>query len=689
MNDKTISLCLSYANYKNPDYQILFRIADYNPNTDTIYAIPFSDEKYADTPKMIGAHPKELTSNMTVFRKWDYDIDDPSKTRSYEYNANIYEVIYPAELCDIEYSDTTNRRKVLCQGFSINDNVSDNILIAIGKNGTHNAVLYCRKRNLRKIKDGFYAISSNTNDMLHSTHFLNEYDISDSNIINSSNCNISLPNGKKAPIRYFYNSTNLPESTGIFHTIDFIKYIPAFISNYFRKNKSILQFSSNDIRKIVNIIESIFDNKEYIDDFFKYAGYSNEMLSELLLKYKQAIIDNLLENSSIDEIIQQCLLKDPQIYERYITLVKEAWLSEKSEEKERILVEIKALKNQYEKLKTDIISKATEEQLLNAEIEKAQKDLTSQREQLTKIKEDIELELKEFSNNIVHNTALCSIAQSVCRPSDENKSTPVNLITLEPNAIDENEELDDYDDFQDALADNLIAIGYDGTVSDEMAQLISYSISAQLPILLTANEDEIAKCIAAMFSTFVSVINIGIGIDTSDIISSVKGQSNKVILIHGAFSGLSAEFFNSIRYHLTDDGYVLLFSLDSIDAGSIPKTIYEKSMYLECGSGFLFPQKSKIKSYNTKHTIFEKEYSKEDFLIQRKKLDSFVDNGIINSVAASNYAKYMVDIRCNIKKDWLVLLQICVQAKAGYKSDTLKDILTQMDIDVDFINHYF
>lgn len=688
MNDTKISLCLTYPNYNNPDYHILFRVADYYPDDDKLFAVPFYEEKYGETPKRIGANPRDIYPGMTVLREWEYDAEDPGRTRSYSYDGNIFEIIFPEEFSEIPYSDTNEIRRVLCEGFSMDDNVSDNILIAIGKSGSHNAFLFCRKRDLKKVRNGVFAVSSNTRDMLHSVHYLEEYDIVDANIIDSSACRISLPNGYKAPVRYFYNSTVLPDRIGIFHPIAFSKYVPTFVSNYIKKNKSTLQFSLNDIRRITDVLEVILNDHEYISDFFAITGFTDAQLQDLLPKYKQIIVESLLGDEAIDAILQRCLTQDPAMHERFMELVKAAWLEEKSEEKQQILDELAELKKTYAECEADLLVKKEQKDAISSEISAIKNNIASKKEELVKIQADIENELKEFADSVVHSTALCAVAQSAIG-NGSNKQKVIDFFTIETGASGDKEQITDYDDFQEALADNLITIGYDDTVADAMAQLISYSVSAQLPILVTSNEDEIAKCIAAMYGTDVSVVNIGSGMNAVDYIPVIENKNdNMVILVNGAFSGFSLEHFNAIRYHFANAGYVVLFSLDGADTSLIPKAVYEKAMFLDSGYGYSFPTAEELTCYSAHYSIFIKTYSKEDLYKQKKKLNPFVDAGIISSVAASKYANFMVDIECDIHKDWLLLLQLCVQAKANYKTEQMRDWLSKSGIDIDILNNY-
>ena len=688
MNDTKISLCLTYPNYNNPDYNILFRIADYYPDDDKLLAVPFYEEEYGETPKRIGANPRDIYPGMTALREWEYDAEDPGRTRSYSYDGTVYEMIFPEELSEVPYSDTNEIRRILCEGFSMDDNISDNILIAIGKSGSHNAFLLCRKRDLKKVRDGVFAVSSNTRDMLHSVHYLEEYDIVDADIIDSSACHISLPSGYKAPVRYFYNSTVLPDRIGIFHPIAFSKYVPTFVSNYIKKNKSTLQFSLNDIRKITDVLEVILNDNEYIRDFFAITGFTDAQLKELLPKYRQIIVESLLGDSTIDAILQRCLTQDPSMHERFVELVRIAWLEEKSQEKQQILDEIAELKKTCTECEADLLTKKEQRDAISSEVSSLETAVATRKEELIKIQADIETELKNFSDNIVHSTALCAVAQSAIG-NGTAKQKAIDFFTIETGASGDKEQITDYDDFQEALADNLITIGYDDTVADAMAQLISHSVSAQLPILVTSNEDEIAKCIAAMYGTDVSVVNIGSGMNSADYIPIVENKSdNMVILVNGAFSGFSLEHFNAIRYHFANAGYVVLFSLDGADTSLIPKTVYEKAMFLDSSCGYSFPTGEELTCYSVHYSIFIKAYSKEELCKQKKKLNPFIDSGIISTVAASKYAGFMVDIECDLHKDWLLLLQLCVQAKANHKTEQMRDWLSENSVDIDILNNY-
>ena len=86
MDEKMISLCISYPSWGDPERQMLFRIADYYPEEDTMYSVPFDDPEYADEAKRIGFHPRDAYPYMAELREWEYAVDDSNKTYSYLYS---------------------------------------------------------------------------------------------------------------------------------------------------------------------------------------------------------------------------------------------------------------------------------------------------------------------------------------------------------------------------------------------------------------------------------------------------------------------------------------------------------------------------------------------------------------------------------------------------------------------------
>lgn len=689
MDDKMISLCISYPSWGDSDRQMLFRIADYYPEEDTMYQVPFDDPEYADGAKRIGFHPRDAYPYMTELREWEDAVDDSNKTYSYLYSKNIYEIVFLPELENVEYTNASAIRKVLTGGFTLDESISENLLLIIGQTGTHYAVLQCRKKDLRRTSGNVYAFASDIRDMIHATHYLKEYDILDSQIISTDNQYISLTDGKAAT-RYFYNSTTLPDSVGIFHIVDFSRYIPLFITNYIKKNKEIAQFSSNEIRKIADLLEVIFADQKHREDFFLCTGFTSEKLEELLPQYKSLLAELLLNDSSVETIIKHALLEDEAVWLRCVELVRTNWMKEQDAERTRIQGELQALTREKEELDAAIAENAKKKQELETDIVAFEEQLAAKKAEFKKIQADIEAELAAFSDNIVHSTAVCAAAQKVLSGRGTSTHKEADIVIITPVTTDKNDTLDDRDDFQEALADNLMSIGYDEDVVDAMAQLITYSMTSQLPILLSGNEDDISQCISAMFGNAVVTLNISNGNKPTDYIEVLQSslENNSVILVNGAFSGMSVEHFNAIKYHFAEKGCVVLFSLDGIEVEMLPKAVFEKSMFLDCHQKITSYTFAALKGYKVNLTDLSSTVSGAEVGEQLQKLEPFITSGVINRLVAVNYAKFMAEIDCNIKKDWLAVLQICVYAKSTHKTETLIEVFDEMGIEFEELQYY-
>lgn len=61
MDEKVISLCISYPSWGDPERQMLFRIADYYPEEDAMYSVQFDDPEYVDEAKESGSIPETHT----------------------------------------------------------------------------------------------------------------------------------------------------------------------------------------------------------------------------------------------------------------------------------------------------------------------------------------------------------------------------------------------------------------------------------------------------------------------------------------------------------------------------------------------------------------------------------------------------------------------------------------------------
>lgn len=688
MDDISISLCVSYPHRFYEDKYVLFRIADFNPETGKLIEISSDENGGFNGPKIIGARPSDVRANMAVLRKWTYDVEDTRKTISFENDGTVYEVIRPTELSGIDYSNPAEIRRKLFEGITIDDNCSDEFLIVIGRNGTHNAVISCHKRDLKPVGDSRYAVPTNTQDMLHSLLCFDEYGITDDNIIASANDNISLPSGTKAPIRYFYNSITLPERVAVFRLFNIDKFIAQYISNFTKKNKTLSDFSSGEIKKIVSLIEQILDDENAINEYYVNTGYNSSRLAEEIPKYSQIIVDSILNESQSDCLLQSCLLNSEDVLNKCIEIVRKQWLQEKNQEQQCVIDKINELVAKQETINYELSASLTEKENLSKQICQLQQLLDAKNDELLKVQSEIEHELLDFSSDVVRSTALCSVIKAMgCGATSRSK------IEKETHLYDFSEQdtlISDTDDFQDYLSENLEAVGYDAQAAMEMSQLLTHCIANRLPVLLSTNETQIAECVAAMFSSSVTILNADGSTTFSDISEQISNLKNTdtVFLIKGAFSGMSSLLFEAIYECSHRIHTIFMFSLNGAESYLLPQNVLEKSLFLDCDYGLDYVQPKTLKGFKVDFSVLTKIYDEQDVAKQKEKLTPYIKACIISNVAANNYAKFMVDIVCNINKDRLALLQLCIMANSKQKNELLQSLFDEANISVPQLSNY-
>ena len=104
MSDMNYSLCATFPLRNRPDKFVFFRLADFNPETGEYSSVEPTEGSFEIDPKIIGANPAEVVSNITQVRKWKFDEDygyEKRRTISYTHE----EVAHPktSPLCHKVY----------------------------------------------------------------------------------------------------------------------------------------------------------------------------------------------------------------------------------------------------------------------------------------------------------------------------------------------------------------------------------------------------------------------------------------------------------------------------------------------------------------------------------------------------------------------------------------------------------
>lgn len=689
MDEMRYSLGLTYPLKNDPDRVAFFRAADYDMYSDELIQINVFEEQFGTETKIIGSRPNEAKLNMASLRQWKYESSDSTRTISFDFEKNIFEVVFLSELENIEYSDSEKIRMTLHTGFYLDKNVSQNLLFVIGKTSSHYAVIHCPKSKLR-FNGEKYCIPRDISDMLHALHCLDEFDIRISEVISTEDVNIHLSDGSRAATRYFYKHTKLPDSIGSFKLYNLNEYIPQYVSKYLKKSKDLSSLNKNDIRKIVDVIKASLLDEEFANDFFENTGYKWTELKTRLVEFDHKLESTFSREDSMDAIICDFLLGFDDIKSNCYNVAREKWLSEAEEQRATVKNELEEMKEEIGQLEKEIAKKkqtAENYAISIQELEEQEKSLSSD---LMKIQNDIENELSMFTDNVVHNTAICAIASKF---NAIGNSTSTKYLMCQDNYKYSPTEIviEDIGDYEEYLSDNLIECGYNEHRAVEMAGLISFAVNNSMPIIVKNHGVFVARSIAAMYGeNNAYIININqINYDFAALrteICETKTHAQKLVLyINGAFDTINSRVFNDIcTLMLCGQANIIpIFTLEGIDIEILPSDIWDKGVYLDCVSAISYKGKNIISSYKTLDDIAE-DYSQEEVTAKMKLLRPYKE--ILSNFAAIHYAKYMVDINSDIKSDWLLLLQLYVQAISKEKAEFVIEEFEKAGVDSKIIN---
>lgn len=688
MNDKNYSLCAAYPLRNNPDKLMFFRLADYNNYSKEFMPILCEGWGSEAEPKIIGAKPMEVRENLTEVREWKYNDDNRGHTMSFRKDISFYELVFLKELSGVSYNNKNKIREILLSGFWVDANTSSDLLIVIGETSSRYSVIHCTKSKLKSLGAGLYSFSDNVSDMLHVIHYLCEYDILKKDIIDTEDLRLTTVDGTTAPTRYFYRYSELPESNGKFRLFEVDTYIPQYISRYLRKNKEIAELGNTDIRKIADLIQMILENREYLAEYFATTGYTQEQLEGQLSNYSSAILSGLLSDQEIDETIRTTLFNSEKIRSACLEVARSEWFNMKSEEKEQLLKEIVELSDEKEKIEHENSEALSYVTLLEEERTQLDAEIAEKTDELNKIRADIQNELKEFSENIVHSVALSTVVRTYSSP-DTNKKNAIErslIFNQSFDVVEVNEELADKADFEEALSDNIEGIGYKTEDAVDISQLISFCISNKCPLLVCNSGEKLANAVSATLGVSnTHIINVPSGFSDldglrSDLKDTITGSPVTVFYVTGVFDGYNTGVYNTLHFIAKESANIVLFivALDGIDISILPRTIWESAMFLDDNLVIQYAEESSPTMHYGEACVFDISYGKKEMKEKMKELSPYAD--LIDKRACIQLAKFLVEMGESINNSAIGLQQLLVFAQAKGNADSVCEKLRNAPI---------
>ena len=329
-----------------------------------------------------------------------------------------------------------------------------------------------------------------------------------------------------------------------------------------------INFNANESEKSEEIAE-LNKRIQNLDDVIRlrnaeaekrYSEYEAKIAE--LERSKKYAEDILIAN----DVEMTRLLEINKEYEEKATVKNEATML--SSEKETLLTEIKHLEERKNELANDV-----------KQIEEEHTQLIAKRIQLQNKLDD---EIRRFSDDFAHSTAISAIIQKLNQTSTAKGSAASILIEMPENDILNATHEEDLLLVTDILADNLFVAGIQKN-NDELAKvLISTIIGKGNFIIYGSGQENIADAVSlALFAECAA--HVVLPTDISDIpyfINEINGIQRSVVYIENALDSFSGRLCNSLIRHCKDK--IFVFAVNDQDSlrsikGSF---VFEKCLYL-------------------------------------------------------------------------------------------------------------
>lgn len=393
-------------------------------------------------------------------------------------------------------------------------------------------------------------------------------------------------------------------------------------------------------------------------------------LEEFMNQAETCLNGEDLDNSTLSAIIS----KNPELTNNCKELLKEEWNKEHEETIKHANEELKEIQDEFN------IRKG-ENEALNLKLEEIQKSIKENE----KLAEDVEIQVEQKIEEARNKAADFISQMAFVRPQVDNgtanrESGALDWIITE-NEFDFQGTIDDVDTFEEELAENIIRSGYEDNTSIEMAQVISFCIINDLPIVVREHAKVIADCVSGVLGNngiFEICIPIT-GIDNKSISRMFEMAFEKgynTILVHGVFDGYSNSTFNSIlrQMRVKNHEICVILSIQGINPGMLSSDIWNHSFYIDGDYAFQGLKREKLFSFNLS-TKLERDIDDDEYKQKWKSLKSIDYN--LSNTSKSNYSKYLAIYGLTIGTSMAIQMQLMIVAQAQGNEKEMKEIIAK------------
>lgn len=409
---------------------------------------------------------------------------------------------------------------------------------------------------------------------------------------------------------------------------------------------------------------------EYLTRFLEFAEtYLNE--SDLDIGTLAAAL------SRNPDMITKC----KQVLEAEWRAENDAALSEAQKIRDRVAQETSALESRAKDIEATISSLLTQQADIEAQID-------SKIQLATDVETKVAARIAAARVNAADFICEMAFASGHSIPK-QNKATEVKRSgVMRRNIIcNQGGTIDDLDMFEEKLACNFNALGYNAVAANEMAQIITFCICNRQPVVCGNNAAAIADAVSALlYSKGAYEMTLPLASDRLNelcgLMETECAEQKAVVLFNGVFDGYSMNAYSTVMQYVSQwkNNCLVIFSASGIDPASIPSAVWENVWYIDGDAGLTQFQHGMLNGFDISCDL-TLELGEGFLKAERKKLKQF--NGILSNRAVLNYAGYMVASGSEFRKNNILILQFILHAKAQNKLDEMLSLLNSAGVDVE------
>jgi len=672
IENKRVSLCISYPDLHNEIRFRSFRIGDYcsesNCYKEAKYSELSSTSEY--NPKYIKCKPSEVLPLEPVIREWWTIEGDYVSVLSKLKPLPVYEIIF-SDIAEKKINED-EARKIIETGFSLPEGVSETIIFVIGKSPQGYVGLIINKKDLTQ-KSELYSYNSNAHDWSHMCHKLDVCYLQTKDYFSTEHADIAVKGRdsriESANTRYFYKYSEIVETNYFFNLKSIQDYFPAYLHYYLKRNKSVYELTKKDYQNIIEIIEDAINDTEVFEKFRSETGFSTENIIAAFTEGRFVIENYFDDQDELLDTIEYALTNNQDFYDMCIEVVSNNWLHDKSELRDDIDQEINGKKNELTLIKNDYEHFEMKSKKLIADTIELDQKLSEKKIELNGITDKLKNEMDKFENDFIEKVKFRALLN--VHGNSESKQSLVEEMCYEikPKLLDEGDNvfiIEDLGSLVDDMEENFYNIGINEKFTSGLSEVICALLKLGKHLILHDNgSNEIASAISALINNVTPTqlfLPLGFN-DINYIAQRIQNSDSYVVVIHNAFDAFSDLLCRSLTKIIKNK--FLIFTYGNPDLiNEISYSIESEALILDTRNFISNRRNNKMLSSSLLVTLLEHDTNFQELNVKYKSMCNLGEKGIISNSCVSLFAliESLLNPDSTSTANKVILYKMCHQA---------------------------